>query len=99
MNGLMYQQHVGKEPMAEDQQGYPPEGPCANGPVNHPGLVGAMGWTVGTPEMSPHVDPGTGGAHGHSDEETPAGALPHLVNENYDEEFFTAVDVFSIISV
>jgi len=28
--------------------------PCFNPlPVNHPGFVGAMGWTVGSPELSP----------------------------------------------
>jgi hypothetical protein len=74
-------------------------GPCFNPlPVNHPGFVGAMGWTVGSPELSPHVDPGTGGAHGHSVQEVPAGPLPYLVNDAYDLPFFRGVDVFSIIS-
>lgn len=73
--------------------------PCANGPVNHPGLVGAMGWTIGTPEFSPHIDPGSGLPHMHSDEEVPPGPLPHLVNDAYTGDFFTGVDVFSIISV
>jgi len=76
-------------------------GVCNNAPqaVNHPGQVGAMGWTVGTPEVSPHVDPGTGAAHAHSDEENPPGPLPHLDNVAYDRDFFEAVDVFSIISI
>jgi hypothetical protein len=65
---------------------------------NHPGMVGAMGWTVGSPEMSPHVDPGTGGTHGHSDEESPPGTLPHLDNDIWTLPFFDAVDVFAIIS-
>ncbi len=78
---------------------------------NHPGMVGAMGWGslgidlvpgVGvfiTPtEASPHVDPGTGLAHGHSVAETPAGTLPELLNPDF-EGFFSAVDIFSIISI
>ena len=65
---------------------------------NHPGIVGAMGWTAGSPEFSLHVDPGTGGAHAHSDEESPPGPLPHLVNDVYTDRFFVGVDVFSIIS-
>lgn len=80
--------------------------PCETGglcnnrlPVNHPGLVGAMGWTIASPDRSPHIDPGTGGAHGHSDEETPPGPLPHLENQAYDALWFNAVDVFSIISL
>lgn len=75
-------------------------GACNNAlPVNHPNQVGAMGWTVGQTEGSAHVDPGTGAAHGHSDEETPPGTLPHLVNNDYALPFFNAVDVFPIISV
>ena len=81
-------------------------GVCNNRlPVNHPGLVGAMGWTVGSPEASPHTDPGNGphndGQNGptHSDEQTPPGPLPHLVNGDYQRQFFNAVDVFSIISI
>jgi hypothetical protein len=74
-------------------------GPCANGPVNHPGFVGAMGWIAGATEASPHIDPGTGGAHGHSIQEIPPGPLPYLPNEDYyPREFFSGVDVFSIIS-
>ncbi|MHC4172073.1 MAG: hypothetical protein ACYST5_03910 [Planctomycetota bacterium] len=65
---------------------------------NHPGTVGAMGWTVGAPGTSLHLDPGTGAAHGHSDEEIPPGALPHLDNAVYTQPFFNMVDVFSIIS-
>ncbi|MHC4880029.1 MAG: SdrD B-like domain-containing protein, partial [Planctomycetota bacterium] len=65
---------------------------------NHPGQVGALGWTVGTPETSPHIDPGTGLPHGHSDEETPPGPLPHLDNAAYTRPLFAAVDVFSNIS-
>ena len=57
---------------------------------NHAPVVGAMGWTVGSPEVSPHIDPGTGAPHGH--------ALPELENETYSQAFFTGVDVFSIIS-
>ncbi|MHC4586207.1 MAG: hypothetical protein ACYS3N_16880 [Planctomycetota bacterium] len=66
---------------------------------NHPGTIGAMGWTVGTPETSLHLDPGSGAAHGHSDEEIPPGALPHLDNVAYTEPFFNMVDVFSITSI
>jgi hypothetical protein len=74
--------------------------PCLNGPVNHPGLVGAMGWTAGITEASPHIDPGTGGPHGHSVEELPPGPLPVLPNEDYyPRRFFRGVDVFSIISI
>ena len=65
---------------------------------NHPGLVGAMGWTPGSPEFSPHIDPGTGLAHGHSVAEVPAGLLPELENDVYEKKFFRGVDVFSIIS-
>jgi len=54
-----------------------------------------MGWTPGTPEMSPHVDPGTGGPHGHSVAE--GGTLPELINTACVGEF-NFVDVFSIIS-
>lgn len=83
-------------------------------PVNHTivdnqgqtvGLVGSMGWTVGSTEASPHIDPGNGphndGQNGqtHSDEQTPQGPLPHLVNGDYQRQFFNAVDVFSIISI
>ncbi len=75
-------------------------GPCNNPlPVNHPGLVGAMGWTIASPDFSPHIDPGTGAAHGHSDEEAPPGPLPHHENEAYDFQWINAVDVFSIISL
>jgi len=84
-------------------------GPCNNAPqaVNHPGLVGAMGWTIGSPDVSPHVDPGTGRPHDdgpgggptHSDEQTPPGPLPHLENVAYTRDSFNAVDVFSIISL
>jgi len=64
--------------------------------VNHPGLIGAMGWTSGSPEMSPHLD----GAipHAHSLAETPPGTLPELPNDACPGEFFEFVDVFSIIS-
>jgi hypothetical protein len=77
-------------------------GPCNNAPqpVNHPGLIGAMGWTIGATEASPHVDPGTGAPHGHSVEEglpVPP-ALPALANDDFDGDFFNVVDVFSIIS-
>lgn len=80
--------------------------PCESGgvcinplPVNHPGMTGAMGWTTGVTEPSPHVDPGTGGAHGHSVAEVPPGPLPVLPNvDYYPLEFFRGVDVFSIIS-
>ncbi|MCI0334330.1 MAG: hypothetical protein L0228_14020 [Planctomycetes bacterium] len=83
----------------QENRGCETGGPCFNPlPVNHPGMVGAMGWTVGSPETSPHVDPGTGGAHGHSVEEVPAGPLPFLPNETYTPRFFRGVDVFSIIS-
>lgn len=76
-------------------------GVCTNGPVNHPNQVGAMGWTIGQPDLSPHLDPGTGAAHNHSDEEGLASppALPHLENDAYMLDVFNAVDVFSIISV
>jgi len=37
-----------------------------NGISHHPGLIGAMGWTPGSPEMSPHNDPAFGVLHGHS---------------------------------
>jgi hypothetical protein len=57
-----------------------------------------MGWTIGTPGTSPHIDPGPGAAHGHSDEENPPGLLPHLNNPAYTQPFFSMVDVFSIIS-
>ncbi len=74
-------------------------GPCNNPlPVNHPNLVGAMGWTIDTPDVSPHVDPGTGLAHNHSDEETPPGALPHLELPGFTGDSLLFVDVFSIIS-
>jgi hypothetical protein len=65
---------------------------------NHPFVTGALGWVAGSPDSSMHVDPGTGLPHGHSDEEFPPGPLPHLDNEAYNERFFAAVDVFSIIS-
>jgi hypothetical protein len=84
----------------QENRGCETGGVCFNPlPVNHPGLVGAMGWTVGSPEGSPHIDPGTGLPHGHSVEEVPAGPLPYLPNETYTAEFFTGVDIFSIISV
>jgi hypothetical protein len=73
-------------------------GPCFNGPINHPPFVGAMGWTVGITEASPHVDPGTGAAHGHSVAELPPGPLPELANVDYPYSFFRGVDVFSVIS-
>jgi len=76
----------------------------AGAPVNHPGLVGALGWTMGTPEMSAHVEgtvppqvaPLT--LHGHSIAETPPGTLPELNNKACPGKFFEFVDVFSIIS-
>jgi hypothetical protein len=75
-------------------------GPCFNPlPVNHPGMTGAMGWTVGVTEPSPHVDPGTGGAHGHSIAELPPGPLPVLPNVDYPFPFFRGADVFSVISI
>lgn len=75
-------------------------GGCTVGqPVNHPGFTGAMGWTIGQTEASPHIDPGTGAAHQHSDQENPPGTLPHLTNEDFTLPWFNAVDVFSIISV
>ena len=73
------------------ETGSPPGG-------NHPGSVGAMGWTVGSPDLSPHIDPATGAAHQHSDEEVPAGPLPHLDNDAWTRPFFSMIDVFSIIS-
>ncbi len=83
----------------QENRGCETGGPCFNPlPVNHPGLVGAMGWTPGSPETSPHIDPGTLGAHGHSIEEVPPGPLPFLPNEIYTGKFFSGVDVFSIIS-
>jgi hypothetical protein len=84
----------------QENRGCETGGPCFNPlPVNHPGFVGAMGWTVGTTEASPHIDPGTGGAHGHSIQEVPPGPLPFLPNDDYSLEFFRGVDVFSIISI
>lgn len=67
---------------------------------NHPGMVGAMGWTPGTPEVSAHVDPGSGLAHGHSVAETagPPGPLPVLLLPAYGPDFFSGVDVFSQIT-
>lgn len=67
---------------------------------NHPGIVGAMGWSAGSPGMSPHVDLGNGNPHNHSVEEAvpPPTALPALLNNAYEEKFIDGVDVFSIIS-
>jgi len=59
--------------------------------VNHPGLIGAMGWTIGTPEMSAHT------GHDHSGLDPP-GTLPELNNKACPGKFFEFVDVFSIIS-
>ena len=63
--------------------------------VNHPGLIGAMGWTIGTPEMSAHFDGGV--THDHSGL-VPPGTLPELNNKACPGKFFEFVDVFSIIS-
>jgi len=65
---------------------------------NHPGVIGAMGWTPGSPEMSPHIDPGTNLPHAHSVEEGVFDGLPVLPNNAFTGEFFDGVDVFSIIS-
>ncbi len=64
---------------------------------NHPGSIGAMGWTVGVTEASAHSDGGV--AHGHSVAEVPPGTLPELFNPDYAEDIFGAVDVFSVISI
>lgn len=74
-------------------------GVCNKGAVNHPGQVGAMGWTIGTTEASNHTDPGTGQAHNHSQQEGLADGLPALQNNDYTYDWFNAVDVFSIISL
>ena len=64
---------------------------------NHPGLIGAMGWTVGVTEASAHSD---GGApHGHSVAEGVPGGLPELLNPDWALPTFEAVDVFSMISL
>ena len=84
--------------------------PCNNGlPVNHTDatgspVVGAMGWTPGTPERSQHFDPGgirgPGlGQHNHSVDEGLPNGLPVLENDPYPLEFFRGVDVFSVISI
>jgi len=67
--------------------------------VNHPGLVGAMGWTYASPDFSPHMDVIAQVAvqHGHSVVEFPAGTLPELDNTACTGKF-EFVDVFSIIS-
>jgi hypothetical protein len=84
----------------QENRGCETGGPCINPlPVNHPPFVGAMGWTPGITEASLHVDPGTGGAHGHSVAELPPGPLPVLPNvDYYPNRFFRGVDVFSVIS-
>ncbi len=68
---------------------------------NHPGPppFGAMGWTIGVTEASPHLNPVTGVLHGHSVAEVPPGPLPELLNPDYAEATFGAVDVFSVISI
>lgn len=67
---------------------------------NHPFLIGALGWTFGSPEMSAHMDvtgQGVAVQHGHSIAESPAGTLPELDNDACTGKF-EFVDVFSIIS-
>jgi hypothetical protein len=66
---------------------------------NHPGLVGAMGWTCDSPEASLHVDPGIPAPHGHSVAEVPPGILPELDNPPCPPGLqFNTVDIFSVIS-
>jgi len=78
--------------------------------VNHPAFfdpvsqtfkfLGAMGWTIGTPEMSAHEDEDDDGnkvPHDHSLAEDPQGTLPELDNDACPG-MFEFVDVFSIIS-
>jgi hypothetical protein len=58
---------------------------------NHPGRVGAMGWTCDSPEISPHIDP-VAGPHAH---------LPIATLDNPPcppGSLFDTVDVFSVIS-
>ncbi len=66
-----------------------------SGTGNHGFLIGAMGWTIGSPDMSAHMD--VTGQHAHSVVESPPGTLPELPNDACTGKF-EFVDVFSIIS-
>jgi len=59
-------------------------------------MIGALGWTIGSPDISAHMD--VTGQHGHSVVESPPGTLPELANDACTGKF-EFVDVFSIISI